>query len=244
MMITRKTTELKNLDYHSGQTILIDKPINWTSFKVVALVRKHCGAKKVGHSGTLDPLATGLLILCTGKKTKELESYIGLEKTYTGTFILGKFSKTLDLEGEVENVNIPSELNEKNIHEIKKQFVGEIYQTPPMYSAKKIEGKRLYKYARKGKEIPVNPRKVTIYEFDITSIRLPEIDFKIRCSKGTYIRSIADQFGKQLGTSAILGSLRRTKIGNYDVNDALQVDEYLERIDVSGSHTKLKSIIN
>lgn len=242
MMITRETTELKNLDYHSGQTILFDKPFKWTSFKVVALVRKHCGAKKVGHSGTLDPLATGLLIICTGKKTKELESYIGLDKTYTGTFILGKFSKTFDLEGEVENVEIPSELSEEKIHEVKRKYLGKIYQTPPMYSAKKIKGKRLYKFARKGKEIIVEPRIVTIYEFDITAIKIPEIEFKIKCSKGTYIRSIADEFGKELGTSAILGSLRRTRIGNYDVKDAIQVDEYLKRVDNSYSPLNMRSI--
>jgi len=238
MMITKETTELQNLDYHTGQTILIDKPFNWTSFKVVALVRKYCGAKKVGHSGTLDPLATGLLIIKTGKKTKELEDYIGLEKTYTGTFILGKFSKTFDLEGEVQDVQIPIGVDKNKIFEIKNKFIGEIYQTPPMFSAKKIKGKRLYKFARKGKDITVEPRKVTMHEFDLTSVQIPEISFRIKCSKGTYIRSIAADFGKELGTSAVLGSLRRTKIGEYDVKDALTVDEFLDRIGVHSKDTE------
>lgn len=233
-MITKETTELSHLDYHTGQTILIDKPLKWTSFKVVALVRKTVGAEKVGHSGTLDPLATGLLILCTGKKTKDLEKYIGLEKTYTGSFILGKFSRTFDLEGEIENIDIPSDLNEEKINGVKEKFIGEIYQTPPMFSAKKINGKRLYKFARRNKHIDVEPRKVTIYDFEITSVRIPEIQFRIRCSKGTYIRTIADDFGKQLGTSAILGSLRRTKIGELDVNDALLIDEFVERFKKAG----------
>lgn len=229
MMITKVKTELSHLDYHTGQTILIDKPLKWTSFKVVALIRKTVGVKKVGHSGTLDPLATGLLILCTGKKTKELEKFIGLEKTYTGTFILGKFSKTFDLEGEVKSIEIPPDLNEEKIQEVKKKFIGEIYQTPPMFSAKKINGKRLYKFARRNKQIDVEPRKVTIYNFDILSLQIPEIHFRIRCSKGTYIRSIADDFGKELGTSAVLGSLRRTKIGEFDVSDALLPDEFNDR---------------
>ncbi|HSL90550.1 MAG TPA: tRNA pseudouridine(55) synthase TruB [Ignavibacteriaceae bacterium] len=238
MMITRETTELRNLDYHTGQTILLDKPFKWTSFKVVALVRKYCGAKKVGHSGTLDPLATGLLIIKTGKKTKELEDYIGLDKTYKGTFILGQFSKTFDLEGEVQNVQIPAGIDKNKILEVKNKFIGEIYQTPPMFSAKKIKGKRLYKFARKGKDITVEPRKVTIYEFDLTSVQIPEITFRIKCSKGTYIRSIAADFGKELGTSAVLGSLRRIKIGEFDVEDALTVDEFLDRIGVYGAGTK------
>lgn len=238
MMITKETTELQNLDYHTGQTILIDKPFNWTSFKVVALVRKFCGAKKVGHSGTLDPLATGLLIIKTGKKTKELEQYIGLEKIYTGTFIIGKFSKTFDLEGEVQDVQIPIGVDENIILEVKNKFIGEIYQTPPMFSAKKVKGKRLYKFARKGKDITVEPRKVTIHEFDLTSVQIPEISFRIKCSKGTYIRSIAADFGKELGTSAVLGSLRRIKIGEFDVKDSLTVDEFLDRIGAHSTDTK------
>lgn len=241
MMITKETTELQHLDFHTGQTILIDKPFGWTSFKVVALIRKTVGAKKVGHSGTLDPLATGLLILCTGKKTRELENYIGLEKTYTGTFILGKFSKTFDLEGETVNMPIPANVNEDKIHELKKKFIGDIYQTPPMFSAKKINGKRLYKYARKGKEIEVPPRMVTVHEFEITSVSIPEISFRIRCSKGTYIRSIADDLGKSLGTSAVLGSLRRTKIGDFDIENALLVDDFIRRFNTADSFNQVTS---
>lgn len=235
MMITRETTDLKNLDYHSGQTILVDKPLNWTSFKVVALIRKHCGAKKVGHSGTLDPLATGLLIICTGRKTKELGKFIGLKKTYTGTFILGKYSRTFDLEHETEEIPVPDNVDQKMIMNLREKFIGEIFQTPPMYSAKKIKGKRLYKIARKNKTISVEPRKVTIYEFEITSIKLPEIEFRINCSKGTYIRSIADEFGKQLGTSAVLGSLRRTKIGDYKIEDAISVEDFVKRFTMADS---------
>jgi tRNA pseudouridine55 synthase len=235
MMITKETTELQHLDYHTGQTILIDKPFRWTSFKVVALIRKTVGVKKVGHSGTLDPLATGLLILCTGKKTRELENYIGLEKTYTGTFIIGKLSKTFDLEGEVEDVPIPDNVNEENIHKIKNQFIGDIFQTPPMFSAKKINGKRLYKFAREGKEIDVPPRMVTVHEFEITSVKIPEITFRIRCSKGTYIRSIADDLGKSLGSSAVLGSLRRTKIGVFGIDNALLVDDFIRRFNTADS---------
>lgn len=241
MMITKETTELQHLDYHTGQTILIDKPFRWTSFKVVALIRKTVGAKKVGHSGTLDPLATGLLILCTGKKTRELENYIGLEKTYTGTFIIGKFSKTFDLEAEVKDVPIPDDVNEEKIYEVKNKFIGDILQTPPMFSAKKINGKRLYKFARKGKEIEVPPRMVTVHEFEITSINIPEITFRIRCSKGTYIRSIADDLGKSLGTSAVLGSLRRTKIGDFDIDNALLVDDFIRRFNTADSLNQVTS---
>lgn len=235
MIITKETTEPENLDYDSGQTILIDKPLKWTSFKVVALIRKYCGAKKVGHSGTLDPLATGLLIICTGKKTKELEKYIGLEKTYTGTFLLGMFSKTLDLEAETITVPIPVDVNDEKILRTQKKFIGEIYQTPPIFSAKKINGKRLYKFARKNKHVEVEPRKVVVHDFEITCIKMPEVEFSITCSKGTYIRSIADDFGKELGTSAILGSLRRTKIGDFSLNDALSVNEFIERFEKAES---------
>lgn len=229
MMITKDTINLKSLDYNSGQTILIDKPLGWTSFKAVALVRKTVGVKKVGHSGTLDPLATGLLILCTGKKTKELERYIGLEKTYTGTFILGKTSETIDLESEIHEVAIPQDLNVRKLYDVRSKFVGEIMQRPPMFSAKKINGKRLYMYARKGKHVDIEPRSVVVHDFDITSVNLPEVSFLIRCSKGTYIRSIADDFGKQLGTAAVLGSLRRTKIGPFDVDDAIVPEDFVSR---------------
>ncbi len=235
MMITRETVDLKGFDYNLGQIILVDKPLNWTSFKVVALIRKHCGAKKVGHSGTLDPLATGLLIICTGRKTKELQKFIGLKKTYTGTFILGKYSRTFDLEHETKDIPIPDNVNSNKIKEVRDRFVGEIFQTPPMFSAKKIKGKRLYNIARKNKIISVEPRKVTIYEFEINSIQLPVIEFKITCSKGTYIRSIADEFGKHLNTSAVLGSLRRIKIGDYNIEDAISVEDFVKRFTLAES---------
>lgn len=241
MMITKETINLNSLDYQSGQTILIDKPVKWTSFKVVAQIRKIVAVKKVGHSGTLDPLATGLLIICTGKKTKDLNQFSVLNKTYTGSIILGQYSDTFDLEGEITSTPIPDSVNEKLIFETKEKFLGEIFQVPPMFSAKKLNGKRLYKIARKGKEVILEPRKVFIEEFEITSVNLPEIIFRITCSKGTYIRAIANDFGKELGTSAVLGSLRRTRIGDFDVTNALKVEEFVESFNPADT---LKKSIN
>jgi tRNA pseudouridine55 synthase len=219
-------------DFQSGEIILIDKPAFWSSFKVVHKVRQAIGVKKVGHAGTLDPFATGLLILCTGNKTKEITKYQDLKKTYTGVITLGKYSDSMDTETEINEYPIAEDLTEEKIINTAKNFIGEIEQIPPMYSAVKKAGKSLYAYARKGKTVEREPRKVTVYKFDIDKIQLPEIHFTIECSKGTYIRVIADDFGKALGTRAMLTSLRRTSIGDYCVKDALQVNEFVEKFNL------------
>lgn len=206
-----------------GHVFLIDKPLDWTSFDVVNKVRwnirKAYNLKKikVGHAGTLDPKATGLLIVCTGKFTKRIDEFQAQEKTYTGTIKLGVTTPTYDLESE-ENETFPTEhITNELIHEATKQFIGEIEQFPPMHSAIKVDGKRLYELAREGQEIERKARKITIEEFKITKIDLPFVDFEVKCSKGTYIRSLAFDFGKALNSGGYLTALRRTKIGDFDV---------------------------
>jgi tRNA pseudouridine55 synthase len=228
-MITRETSDFSSADFKSGEVILMDKPFGWTSFKVVHIIRKITGAKKVGHAGTLDPLATGLLIVCTGKKTKEIIKYQEGEKTYTGIISLGKKTSSMDLETEVIEVKPFSEITNSDIEKVKDSFLGEILQIPPMYSALKVKGKTLYDLARKGKIIKREPRKVQVSKFLIKNIKLPDIEFEITCSKGTYIRVIANDLGEKLGTVAVLSSLRRTNIGDYSVKNALKVEEF-ERI--------------
>ena len=228
-MITRETSDFSSADFKSGEVILIDKPFGWTSFKVVHIIRKITGAKKVGHAGTLDPLATGLLIVCTGKKTKEIIKYQEGEKTYTGIISLGKKTSSMDLETEVIEVKPISGITNSDIESVKDSFLGEILQIPPMYSALKVKGKTLYNLARKGKIIKREPRKVQVSKFLIKNIKLPDIEFEITCSKGTYIRVIANDLGEKLGTVAVLSSLRRTNIGDYSVKNALKVEEF-ERI--------------
>lgn len=230
-MITKKTMIQAYPDFQSGEVILIDKPAFWSSFKVVHKVRKAIGVKKVGHAGTLDPFATGLLILCTGNRTKEITKYQDLKKTYTGVITLGKYSDSMDSETEVKDFEIPQNLSNDLILSTAKMFIGELEQVPPMYSAVKKNGKSLYAYARKGKTVEREPRKITVYSFVIEKITLPEIHFKIECSKGTYIRVIADDFGKALGTRALLTSLRRTAIGDYKVEDAFKVNEFIEKFE-------------
>lgn len=232
MMITKQTKDLQNLDYLSGQVILIDKPVNWTSFDVVSRVRRLTKVKKVGHAGTLDPLATGLLIVCTGKKTKEISEYQAQRKKYTGIITLGKTSPSMDLGTQVTETVLPDNLNEDKIFSVRNKFLGNIEQIPPMFSAIKYKGKALYKLARAGKEVERNPRQVEIYSFEITKIGLPDIHFEISCSKGTYIRVIADDFGKALGCGGILSLLRRTGIGDYKVDDAIDLDEFKSRFDI------------
>jgi tRNA pseudouridine55 synthase len=225
-MITKQTKDPQNLDFLAGQVILIDKPVNWTSFNVVSRVRGLTKVKKVGHAGTLDPLATGLLIVCTGKKTKEISEYQAQRKKYTGIITLGKSSPSMDLATEITETILPDNLSEEKILSARNKFLGKIEQVPPMFSALKHKGKALYKLARAGKEIERAPRQVEIFSFDITKIELPDIHFEITCSKGTYIRVIADDFGKELGCGGILSLLRRTEIGDYKVDDALDVDEF------------------
>jgi tRNA pseudouridine55 synthase len=225
-MITRETSDFSSADFNSGEVILIDKPFGWTSFKVVHTIRKITGAKKVGHAGTLDPQATGLLILCTGKKTKEIIKYQEGEKTYTGIISLGKKTPSMDLETGVIEVKPFGGITKSDIEKAKDSFLGEILQTPPMYSALKVKGKTLYNLARKGKTITREPRKVQVSKFLIKSINMPDIEFEITCSKGTYIRVIANDLGERLGTVAVLSSLRRTRIGDYSVNNALKVEDF------------------
>lgn len=215
-----------------GYTILVDKPKDFSSARVVNIIKKKLNVKKAGHSGTLDPKATGLMIVCTGKKTKELNALLGADKEYEGVFILGEITKSFDSETEVTETKPVDNLSDEAIRETVKKFTGEIEQIPPMYSAIKHKGKPLYKYAHKGREIERSPRRVTIKEFDILNISLPEVSFRVLCSKGTYIRVLANDFGASLGTGAYLKELRRTKIGNYNVEDAARLNELLTYEDI------------
>jgi len=230
-MVTKQTSDFSILDFKAGEVLLIDKPHSWTSFKVVNRIRRATNARRVGHAGTLDPSATGLLILCTGKKTKEIYKYQDLNKTYSGIITLGFTSPSMDGETETKAHPIPEKLDEEQIKMVRDQFLSEISQIPPMYSALKVDGQKLYKLARKGKTVKREPRKVTIYSFDILKIDLPDIHFEISCSKGTYIRVIANDFGEKLGCGGILSNLRRTKIGEYSVKDALEVNQFLKSVD-------------
>lgn len=220
-------------DFLEGQIILIDKPLTWSSFQAVnklkyILKRKFDLPKKfkIGHAGTLDPLATGLLIICTGKFTKKITEIQAQAKEYTGTITVGATTPSYDLETEV-NATFPTEhITEALIFETTQQFIGEIDQKPPVFSAIKKDGKRLYEHARAGEEIEIASRKTTIYEFEITRIALPEIDFRVKCSKGTYIRSLAFDFGNALNSGGHLTALRRTKIGDYSVANGVLPDEF------------------
>ncbi|HUR12097.1 MAG TPA: tRNA pseudouridine(55) synthase TruB [Flavitalea sp.] len=216
--------------YESGRVLFIDKPYEWTSFDVVRKLRGAMKIRKVGHAGTLDPLATGLLILCTGNFTRKINEYMTREKEYTGCFVLGATTATYDLESEPVIKNGIAEITEKRIHEAAKNFIGTIEQVPPAHSAIKIGGKRLYEFARKGKEVTIQPRKITISEFEITRITLPRVEFRVVCSTGTYIRSLANDFGAMIGSGAYLASLCRTRIGEFMLEDAKSVDAALEEI--------------
>lgn len=213
-------------DFLNGQLLLIDKPLGWTSFQAVNklkwAIRKQFNLKKIkiGHAGTLDPLATGLLIICTGKFTKKIPEFQGQTKEYTGTITLGATTPSYDLETEIDQTFPTEHITEEKIQETTLQFIGEIEQAPPIFSALKKDGKRLYEYAREGKSVEIKTRKTKILEFEITAINLPEINFRIVCSKGTYIRSIAYDFGKVLNSGGHLTALRRTKIGDFNVDIA------------------------
>lgn len=225
-------------DFLEGQVILIDKPLTWSSFQAVnklkyILKRKFDLPKKfkIGHAGTLDPLATGLLIICTGKFTKKIAEIQAQAKEYTGTITIGATTPSYDLETEV-NATFPTEhITESLILETTKQFIGEIDQKPPVFSAIKKDGKRLYEHARAGEEIEIASRKTTIYEFEITRIALPEIDFRVKCSKGTYIRSLAYDFGNALNSGGHLTVLRRTKIGDYSVTNGVLPEEFEKNLE-------------
>ncbi len=219
-------------DFKEGRVLLFDKPLNWTSFQVVNkvrwLIRKSLKIKKikVGHAGTLDPLATGLLIICTGKFTKKIDEYQGLVKEYTGTFTLGATTPSFDLETEINETFPVEHITDSQLHETTKLFIGEIDQIPPVFSALKKDGKRLYEYARSGEEIEVKSRKVEISEFEITGIEMPTVHFRVVCSKGTYIRSLANDYGKALNSGAHLSELRRTKIGAFKVEDGTDIETF------------------
>lgn len=223
-------------DFKNGQVLLIDKPLEWTSFQVVNKLRWHIRKKfdikkiKVGHAGTLDPLATGLLIICTGKFTKKIEEYQAQVKEYTGEITLGATTPSYDLETEINETFPINHLSEELIIEATKKFTGEINQKPPIFSALKKEGKRLYELARAGETTEIKPRKITIEEFEITNINLPKVEFRVVCSKGTYIRSLAYDFGLALNSGAHLSKLRRTKIGNFKVTNGMKIDEFIESL--------------
>jgi len=222
-------------DYKTGQVLCIDKPLNWTSFQVVNKLRWHIKQKfgikniKVGHAGTLDPLATGLLIICTGKFTKKIDQYQGQIKEYTGEITLGASTPSYDLETEIDAIFPIEHISEALIHETAKKFRGEIEQVPPIFSALKKDGKRLYELAREGKTTEINSRKIFIKEFEITKIDLPKINFRVVCSKGTYIRSLANDFGRALKSGGHLSVLRRTKIGDFSVERSLDPLSYIEK---------------
>jgi len=220
-------------DFKNGQVLLIDKPLDWTSFQVVNKLRWHIRQKfnikkiKVGHAGTLDPLATGLLVICTGKFTKRINEYQGQIKEYTGEITLGGTTPSYDLESEVDKIFPTDHITEELIQKTVKQFIGEIDQVPPIFSALKKDGKRLYELAREGKTTEIASRKITIEEFEITKIDLPKVNFRVVCSKGTYIRSLANDLGKALNSGGHLSKLRRTKIGNFLVEDGTTIEDFI-----------------
>lgn len=227
-------------DYLEGQVLLIDKPLQWSSFQAVnklkyLLINKVGLPKKfkIGHAGTLDPLATGLLLICTGKFTKKIAELQGQAKEYTGTFHIGATTPSYDLETEIDATFPTEHIDEALIHQTVEQFLGEIDQKPPVFSAIKKDGKRLYEHARAGEEVEIASRKTTIHEFEITRIALPEIDFRVVCSKGTYIRSLAYDFGKALNSGSHLTALRRTKIGDYDVKNAIDIRLFEESLNLN-----------
>ena len=222
--------QIKEDDIQDGKMLLVDKPLTWTSFDVVKYIRKSLVSKfkikriKVGHAGTLDPLATGLLIICIGKQTKQISTYQNLSKTYTGKFKLGETTPSYDAETEVNKTFNYDHIKENDIINLSQKFTGKLMQKPPIFSALKKNGKRMYEYARENKKIEIHEREINIYEFEIIKFTNPYIEFKITCSKGTYIRSIANDFGKKLNSGSYLSELRRINIGEFSVLNALQIE--------------------
>jgi len=223
-------------DLKKGQVLLIDKPLHWTSFDIVnklryAILKKHNLRKfKVGHAGTLDPLATGLLIICVGKATKTIHTFQNQDKEYTGSFYIGATTPSYDLESEVDKTFPTDHITPELIHQTAKKFIGKQKQIPPIFSAIKKNGRKLYEHARKGETVEIKARDVEIKEFEILSVNLPEIKFRVKVSKGTYIRSLAYDFGKALGSGAYLSSLRRTKIGDFDVINAISHQKWIDQV--------------
>jgi tRNA pseudouridine55 synthase len=223
---------MSHFDFQNGEILLFDKPVEWTSFDVVNKVRfmlKHeAGIEriKVGHAGTLDPLATGLLVICTGKMTKQINDLTLLDKEYTGVITLGATTPSYDLETEFNKSYPIHHIDEEAIEKARQSLVGKIFQEPPIYSAKKIKGKKAYQYARESLSLKMKPKEVEIHEFEITQVELPDVAFRVSCSKGTYIRSLAHDFGKALKSGAHLSLLRRTKVGDYSIADAINLDQF------------------
>ena len=230
----------KEFDFAQGELLLVNKPYEWTSFDVVGKLRNSFKPLKlkVGHAGTLDPLATGLLIICTGKMTKQIDTFQAEEKEYTGTMILGATTPSYDMETEPEQRFDTNSLLAKDINNACKQFTGDIQQYPPAHSAIKIGGERLYEKARRGEEVELRLRNVTISEFEITRIELPEVDFRVVCSKGTYIRSLVNDFGKALSNGAYLSKLTRTRSGNFKLSDAWEVPDLVDVIKANTAKQK------
>jgi tRNA pseudouridine55 synthase len=223
--------ETARIDFEAGKMILIDKPLHWTSFDVVKKIRTTLGIKKVGHAGTLDPLATGLLIVCTGKFTKLINTYMAAEKEYIGSFTLGAVTATYDRESVPEQHRDFSLISKDQMLQLLPAFIGTIQQRPPVYAAIKKEGTALYDLARRGEEVVPEPRTIQVSAFEITAIALPEVEFRLACSTGTYVRSIAHDFGAALGCGAYLSSLRRTRIGEYRVDEAQHLEQWLDAME-------------
>ena len=223
-------------DFQNGQVLLIDKPLNWTSFQVVNKLRWHIRKTfdikkiKVGHAGTLDPLATGLLVICTGKMTKQINEFQAQIKEYTGTITLGSTTPSFDLETDINQTYPTEHITKKLVHETTNHFIGDIEQYPPVFSAIKKDGKRLYEFARAGESVEIKSRTINISEFEITRFQNNEVDFRVVCSKGTYIRSLANDFGKALQSGGHLSTLRRTKIGGFHVDNALSIENFIENL--------------
>lgn len=235
----------RTFNFTEGEVLLVDKPLRWTSFDVVRKIRNAIKPLnvKVGHAGTLDPLATGLLVICTGKFTKRIEEFQAQEKEYTGTITLGATTPSYDLEREIDQRFDLSRITEASIRKTAASFVGEIEQVPPAHSAVKMDGERVYEKARRGESVAVRPRNVQIHDFDVVNINLPDVEFRVVCSKGTYIRSLAHDFGRALDNGAYLSSLRRTRIGKFRVDTAWQVADlvnYIKDVTFAASHENIQ----
>lgn len=218
------------MDFEKGEVFLFDKPYEWTSFDVVKKVRNRLRIKKVGHAGTLDPLATGLLIVCAGKATKKINEFQDMGKQYAGTLVLGKTTPSVDLETEFDSEKDASNISEAQVEEVAKTLTGELMQVPPIYSAIKVDGERAYKMARRKEEAKLDPRPVTVTKFEVDCSDLPEVKFEIHCSKGTYIRSLVRDMGEALGCGAYMSALRRTAIGHFMVDDAYNLEEFISSL--------------
>lgn len=221
---------ISEMDFDKGEVFLVDKPLKWTSFDVVKKIRGKLRIKKVGHAGTLDPLATGLLIICAGKATKKINEYQDLVKTYTGKMVLGKTTPSVDLETEFDSEKPYEHITPKQVAEAAAKWTGDIIQIPPIYSAIKVDGERAYKAARRKEEVKLKPRPVQVPVFEVDASNLPEVSFKIQCSKGTYIRSLVRDVGEALGCGAYMSELRRTAIGDFKVENAFVLEDFISRL--------------